>query len=157
MDKIKKLTKNELLSSLGIRLLQMYSRDGLTLSVIAKKIGWDADEFLLFVEKNRKISEALILNDEKSLAEVEEALYRSARGFTKIVKRPIKFQKQLKSGHIQEVVEIMDEEIYIKPDVKAQIFILTNKKPDVWQERRDSKLNIALEPVIFKNEDKIQK
>ena len=81
--------------------------------------------------------------------EVENALLKSAMGFVKTVRKPIKIKtrRQLAGkGTIEEEhVEFVDEEIYIPPNPTAQIFWLKNRRPDKWKDRQEVNNNVHVE------------
>lgn len=72
--------------------------------------------------------------------EVENALLKSALGYKITLRKPMKLhtKKQLKDkGTIEEDhVEMVEEEVYIAPQVVAQIFWLKNRRPDKWREKQ---------------------
>lgn len=82
--------------------------------------------------------------------EVEDAMQKVATGYIMTLKKPIKIrtEKRLKKKDrdgkeyetgtiIEEHVEYVDEQIYIQPNVTAQIFWLKNRKPDHWKDKRE--------------------
>jgi hypothetical protein len=50
----------------------------------------------------------------------------------------------------EEHVEYVDEEIYIPPQVVAQIFWLKNRKKDYWKDKPESENNEAIERIVSK-------
>lgn len=124
----------------GLLLLRGFARDGLTDKEIAeKKIG--VSERTLTDWKARFPSISSALKDGRAPADyaVEDSLHKSATGYTVKVKKPIKLKtkKQLKDkGTIEEErIEYVEEEIYIPPQVTAQIYWLKNRKRKYWQDR----------------------
>ena len=82
--------------------------------------------------------------------QVENALLKSALGYTITLKKPIKVRtrKQLKDrGTIEEEhIEYAEEEVHIPPQTTAQIFWLKNRKPQMWRDKRETEVETK-EPV----------
>ena len=125
----------------GLKRIEGWARDGLNDEQIAFKMGVSKTTFYKWKREYAQFSDALKKGKAPVDCDVENALLKSALGFTVTVKRPIKLKKRgnLKGkGAIEEErIEIVDEEIYIKPDVTAQIFWLKNRKPEQWREKRE--------------------
>lgn len=76
----------------------------------------------------------------------------------------LKVKKQLtgKGEITEEHIEYVDEEIYIPPDVTAQIFWLKNRKPKQWRDKIDKsqepQSNELLESLyeLEKNHDPVE-
>jgi len=116
----------------GLALLEGWARDGLTDKQIAtEKIGCAERTFTAWKEKFPAIVTALKKGKAPVDIQVENALLRSALGFTKTVREPIKLRQR--GG--TEVVEYVDREIYVQPQVVAQIFWLKNRKPEFWRDK----------------------
>lgn len=112
----------------GLLTLEGWARDGLNDEQIAHNVGIRAGT--LYEWKNRfpEIAEAIKKGKRPVDVQVENALYRSALGFKQTVKKPIKLRR--KDG--SEYIEYGEEEIYIAPNITAQIFWLKNRKRDKW-------------------------
>lgn len=112
----------------GLLTLEGWARDGLNDEQIAHNVGVRAGT--LYEWKNRfpEIAEAIKKGKRPVDVQVENALYRSALGFKQTVKKPIKLRR--KDG--SEYIEYGEEEIYIAPNITAQIFWLKNRKRDKW-------------------------
>lgn len=138
----------------GLLLLRGFARDGLTDKEIAEhKIGISERTFTEW--KSRFPSIPAALKDGKIPADyaVEDSLHKSATGFTVTVRKPVKLKtkKQLKDkGTIEEErIEYVDEEIYIPPNVTAQIFWLKNRRRKFWQDRpTDAEQEDAVKVII---------
>lgn len=130
--------------------LEGWRRDGLDFDQIAKNMGISRSTLSLWREKFKDISDALKKGSEVSTYEVENALYKSAL------------------GHYVEEVEIIEHEDdqqrktitkhkrrrYIPPSITAQIFILKNRRTDVWRDKQiientasQDKLNALIEAI----------
>lgn len=127
----------------GLTKIQGWARDGLIEKQIAKNMG--AAESTLRNWKNiyPEIAEALRKGKEVVDREVENALYKSALGFMQKVKKPVRIKEveyDPKNGRkireSEKWVQV-EEEVYIPPQVTAQIFWLKNRKPDQWREKND--------------------
>lgn len=97
------------------------------------------------------ISAALKRNRELADIEVENELYKSCKGRTVTIKKPIKVKKvRVKDGERfeTEIVEQHDEEIYIPPNTTAQIFWLKNRRPDRWRDKPDEKKNDGVQDLL---------
>jgi hypothetical protein len=127
----------------GLIKIQGWARDGLIEKQIAKNMG--AAESTLRNWKNNfpEIAEALRKGKEVVDREVENALYKSALGFMQKIKKPVRIKEVeydpatgKKVRESEKWVQV-EEEIYIAPQVTAQIFWLKNRKPDQWREKND--------------------
>lgn len=131
----------------GILRLEAYARDGLTDEEIAKKLDISTSTLYEWKKKYPEISEALKKGKEIPDIEVENKLFESACGIKVTVKKPIKvkeviFENGKKVKEIEKVVQA-EEEIYIPPQVTAQIFWLKNRKPDTWKQKVEGNGNAA--------------
>lgn len=70
---------------------------------------------------------------------VERSLLETALGGIRVLKKPMKIKTTTydKRGRRidREKIVMAEEETYIKPDVKAQVFWLTNRAPDRWKQK----------------------
>ena len=131
----------EWLTEAGLTMIEGWARDGLSLQQIAKNIGVSDSTFRRWKEKYQLIRAAIKKGAEPVDYQVENAMLRSALGYREKVRKPVKLKtkKQLKDkGTIEEErIEYVEEEIYIKPDITAQIFWLKNRRPDKWRDRQE--------------------
>ncbi|MCQ2106538.1 MAG: hypothetical protein MJZ26_12190 [Fibrobacter sp.] len=125
----------------GLLLLEGWARDGLTEEQIVHNMGITRSTFYAWKDKFSDISDALKKGREVVNYEVENALLKSALGYTKKITKPIKVkterQVQGKGKIVEEHVEYVEEEIFIPPQVSAQIFWLKNRRPDKWRDKPD--------------------
>lgn len=119
------ITKDGLLS------LEGWARDGLSDKQIAKNIGVSVSTLCEWKNRFPELSEAIKRGKRPVDVQVENALYRSALGFKQTVKKPIKLRR--KDG--SEFIEYGEEEVYIAPNITAQIFWLKNRKPEYWRDK----------------------
>ena len=127
----------------GLTKIQGWARDGLIEKQIAHNMGVSATTIREWKKRFPEIAEALRKGKEVVDREVENALYKSALGFMQKVKKPVKIREveyDPKSGkkikESEKWVQV-EEEIYVPPQVTAQIFWLKNRKPDEWREKND--------------------
>lgn len=125
----------------GLLRIEGWAREGLSLEQVAKNMGIADSTLRKWRDKFEPISAAIKRGSAPVDYEVENAMLKSALGYTVKVKKPIKVKtkKQLKDkGTIEEEhIEMVEEEVYIKPDTTAQIFWLKNRRPDKWRDRQD--------------------
>lgn len=105
--------------------IEGWMRAGLTLDDVAHNLGISPVTLFKYRDEHPELSEAL--NNGKAVADirVENALYKSATGytFTDEVATP--------SGKVVQVTK------YEKPNVTAAIFWLKNRKPSDWRDQRN--------------------
>lgn len=130
--------------------LKGWARDGLSDEQIAKNMGINVSTLYTWKNKYNEISEALKENKDVADREVENALYKSATGYTVKLKKPVKVktEKQLagKGRIVEEHIEYIEEEIHVPPSNTAQIFWLKNRKPEVWRDKREVEEN---DPMVL--------
>lgn len=128
------LTKDGLLRIEGL------ARDGLSLSQIAHNIGVADSTFRKWRDEHEAISAAIKRGNAPVDLEVENAMLKSALGHKETVRKAIKVktekQKVGEGKIVEEHIEYVDEEVYIPPQVIAQIFWLKNRRPDKWKEKQ---------------------
>ena len=131
----------------GLMLIEGWARDGLTNEQIAHNIGITAKTLYEWQNKSSDIRDALKRGKAPVDYEVENQLYKRAIGYTVTVKEPIKVRtkKQLKDKGLieEEHIEYADKEVYVAPDVTAQIFWLKNRRPDKWRDKREETITLA--------------
>lgn len=124
----------------GLLRIEGWAREGLTLSQIAHNIGVADSTFRRWRDEHEAISAAIKRGNAPVDFEVENALLKSALGHTKTIRKPIKVkiekQKVGEGKIVEEHIEYVEEEIYIPPQVVAQIFWLKNRKPDKWRDKQ---------------------
>jgi len=127
----------------GLLKIQGWARDGLIDKQVAKNMGVADSTLRGWKRRFPEIAEALRKGKEVVDREVENALYKSALGFMQKVKKPVRIKEveyDPKNGRkireSEKWVQV-EEEVYIPPQVTAQIFWLKNRKPDQWREKND--------------------
>lgn len=128
----------------GLVRLRGWARDGLTNEQIAKNMGISRSTLNEWIKKYSDISDTLKKGKEVADREIEESLFKKAKGFKVTVKKAFKLKKvtyDKKTGKKlkeEETVQYAEEEVYIPPDTTAMIFWLKNRKPDVWRDRPET-------------------
>jgi len=127
----------------GLVRIQGWARDGLTDKDISHNMGIGCSTLREWKGKFPKITEALRIGKDSADRIVENALYKSACGYTQKIRKPVKIKvvdydpqtgRKIRETETWQAVE---EEIFVQPQVVAQIFWLKNRKPDQWREKND--------------------
>lgn len=134
----------------GLTRLKGWARDGLTDEQIATKIGINRTTLYKWIDRFSDIGNALKQGKEPVDIEVEDSMVKLALGHYVTVKKPMKIRtekrlkKKDKNGReyetgviVEEHIEYVDEQVYIPPNVTAQIFWLKNRKPEQWKDKRE--------------------
>lgn len=127
-----------------------WARDGLTDEQMSQKMGISPSTFYAWMLKYPEISEAVKNGKEPVDIDVEDSMVKLALGHYVTVKKPMKvrtekrLKKKDKDGKeyetgviVEEHIEYVDEQVYIPPNVTAQIFWLKNRKPEQWKDKRE--------------------
>lgn len=126
----------------GLVRLRGWARDGLTQEQISEKIGISRSTLNEWIKKYADIADTLKKGKEVADREIEESLFKKAKGFTMKIQKPFKLKKitydkkTFKKIKEEEKVEYAEEEVYIPPDTVAMIFWLKNRKPEVWRDKQ---------------------
>ena len=141
----------------GLLKITGWARDGLIDKQIAHNMGVSYTSLREWKNQFPAIAEALRKGKEVVDREVENALFKSAIGYTQTIRKPVKVRDveyDPETGRKVREVErwvAVEEEIHVPPQVTAQIFWLKNRKPDQWREKNDLTLtpsNGVLESLI---------
>lgn len=124
---------NEWLQDDKLILLEGWARDGLSNEQIAKNIGIAEKTIYEWKNKESKICEALKKGKEVADYEVENALFKRAKGYT----IEIREQKLDKDG----IVHDLKREVHVPSDVTAQIYWLKNRRKDQWRDKVEFSAN----------------
>lgn len=135
-------------------LLQGWAMDGLTDADIAHNMGINVSTLYEWKNKYSELAEALKTSKEVADRIIENALFERAKGIRRTVKKPIKVKQVAYSPEgkkilEREVIEMVDEEIYIPPDTTAAIFWLKNRRPEQWRDKRQVEEHIEFESDGF--------
>ena len=124
----------------GLLQIEGWAREGLTDKQIStQKIGINEATFCRWKERFPQLTQALKRGKAPVDFKVENALLKSALGHKETVRKAIKVktekQKVGEGKIVEEHIEYVDEEVYIPPQVVAQIFWLKNRRPDKWKDK----------------------
>lgn len=123
----------------GLLRIEGWARDGLSLAQIAHNVGVADSTFRKWRDEHEAISAAIKRGNAPVDLEVENAMLKSALGHKETVRKAIKVktekQKVGEGKIVEEHIEYVDEEVYIPPQVVAQIFWLKNRRPDKWKDK----------------------
>lgn len=112
-------------------------KENLSIAQIAKKMRISARTFYRWLDKYEEFREAFDEGRETVDGTVETSFIKMCIGFKETVTKPQKIKRVVYEDgkKVEEYEEFIDvqEEVYIKPDVTAQKFYLTNRKPGAWK------------------------
>lgn len=116
-------------------------------------MGVSYSTFRVWRDKYSALSAALKNGKEVVDFIVENALFKSATGEVKKLKKPIKVKTEKsipgKGKIVEERIEYVEEEIYIPPQVTAQIFWLKNRKSSNWKDKPEGEsFNDAIQEML---------
>lgn len=116
-------------------LLECWSRDGYTLTDIARRIGINLDTLVIWKKKYPPIAEALSNGKELIDYKVENALLKSALGYRT---KDVKVTTTMRFGKVVETIkETTDREV--APNVTAIQMWLYNRQKEKWKNMSSSK------------------
>ena len=120
-----------------------WARDGLTDDDIAHNMSINVSTLRRWKHEHPEIADALRLGKDSADRIVENALYKSACGYTQKIRKPVRIKiidydpetgRKIRETESWKSVE---EDLYIPPQVTAQIFWLKNRKPEQWRDKAD--------------------
>lgn len=120
-----------------------WARDGLTDNDIAHNMRINVSTLRKWKHEHPEIADALRLGKDSADRIVENALYKSACGYTQKIRKPVRIKiidydpetgRKIRETESWKSVE---EDLYIPPQVTAQIFWLKNRKPEQWRDKAD--------------------
>lgn len=122
--------------------IKAWARDGITEEAIAKLLNIAYSTFRQYKQQYSALSAALtparVYDDE-----VVYALHRNTLGGIVKLQKPIKVRKKFfENGKLvreEEVVVTAEEEVYIQPDARAQMYWLNNRVPEKWSAKPEEK------------------
>ena len=123
---------NVWLTEEGQLYLQSWANDGLSNQEIAKKMGVDESTLYRWCNKDARIKSAITRGRDTMTMEVENMLYKCARGY------------MYEEDAVTKDGDVIRVQRYQPPSAEAQKFILTNRRKDKWK----SKNEVALEAQI---------
>ena len=122
------------LSPAGLVLIQGWARDGLSMDQIANEIGIARSTLFKWKSDNRMLSDALLINREIADRQVENALFKIAKGYHYTE------DKIAPSG-----AKISNVRSYQSPNIGAIKLWLSNRKPDTWREKQSIEVNTPVD------------
>lgn len=113
-------------------LVEGWRRDGLSDEQIASNIGIHVSTVYQWRKDHPEFSEAYKKGTEVSTYEVENALYKSALGHYVIEVEEVENISVMGTSTTKK-----KHRRYIAPNTAAQIFILKNRRPEWWKDKRE--------------------
>lgn len=120
----------------GLTLLKCWSRDGIKLKDISEFMGITQPLLSTWRKTYPEIDEALSEGKELCDYKVENALLKSALGFTTKEITVTIGHRQINGQWVDITKETKTKEI--APNVTACLAWLNNRKPDIWKKNRDN-------------------
>lgn len=150
----------------GLLRIQGWARDGLTDKDIAKNMAVGLSTLREWKNRFEQIKGALSIGKDAADRVVENALYKSACGYTETIRKPMRIktieydpETGKKVREVEKVVAV-EEQIHFPAQVTAQIFWLKNRKLKEWrnmdtreQEARIKVLESKVGPSAEEKED----
>lgn len=133
----------EWLTEDGLTLIEGWARDGATDADIANYMKIGRQTLYTWMNKYKDIHDAIKKGRAPVDVKVENAVLKSALGYTVTIKKPIKVRKETqKFGEgkvVTEHIEYVDEEVYIAPNFMAQAYWLNNRsrKTGKWTKNQE--------------------
>ena len=133
MAKIKKWLKAKNLELVT----ELASHTDMTITAIARHMGISPSTFYNWMNEYEEFRNAFESGRQTIDEDVESSFFKMCVGFKETVKKPQKvkrteFDDRGRKIEYEEIIEV-DEEVYIKPDVGAQKFYLTNRMHQKWK------------------------
>ena len=141
MEEMAKSKAEKWLEPDGLLRIEGWARDGLTEEQIAKNMGVSRSTLSDYKVKYPDILRAIKNSKEVADREVENALFKKARGYTVQVKKPMKVRHveydevSGRKAAEYERIEYIEEEVHVPADTTAQIFWLKNRKSNEWRDK----------------------
>ena len=123
----------------GLGLIETWAREGASDAELAEKLGVARRTLREWVRDHEQIGRALLRGRGGAATEqVENALYKKALGYNVTVKVPMRVKKRVQDPETgcweeREVIEMVEREKHVPPDMKAVQFWLTNREKLRWQ------------------------
>ena len=116
--------------------VKAWARDGATEEEIAKRLYISAASLYVYKKEYLEFAESLKCAREYD-DQVINALHKNTLGGIVKLQKPIKLRKKFfEDGKLvreEEIVVTAEEEVYITPDTKAQIYWLNNRQSSKWK------------------------
>ena len=129
----------EWLTKEGLTLIEGWAKTGLSDEQIATNIGITTTTLYDWKKKYADFSEALKKGKEVSDFEVENALFKSAKGYEYEERKEV---QEVVDGVMRKKVEITRK--HVPPNATSAIFWLKNRKPDEWRDVKQIDGNVNM-------------
>lgn len=134
---------SEWITEEGLIRVRGWAQDGASYEQIAKNIGVSISTLREWRTRFPALSAALTHARDIADRKVENRLFDRTQGYTVKVKKAIKVKREWYDDRgkkrVEEHIEMVEEEEHIPADVKAQIYWLSNRKPQEWKNNPDGK------------------
>lgn len=124
--------------------IQGWAMSGLTDEQIADNLGIAASTIYEYKKKYPEFSEALKKGKDIADAQVVNALFKTATGFT--------YYEDIATA----TGEVVQAQRYAKPNTTAQIFWLKNRQPDKWRDKTEVKADISIPTINITGFDELE-
>lgn len=124
--------------------IQGWAMSGLTDEQIADNLGIAASTLYEYKKKYPEFSEALKKGKDIADAQVVNALFKTATGFT--------YYEDIATA----TGDVVQAQRYAKPNTTAQIFWLKNRQPDRWRDKTEVKADITMPTINITGFDELE-
>lgn len=126
------------LTSEGLGLVEAWAREGATDDQLAERIGIARKTLHRWEREHEPFGQALARGRSGTREQIENALYKKALGYNVKERVPVRLKKRIRDPDTgcweeEEVIEMVDREKHVPPDMKAVQFWLTNREKLRWQ------------------------
>lgn len=129
----------EWLTETGLIRIEGWARDGLSEEQISHNMGISSVTLRAWKKKFPSILSAIKKGKQPIDYRVENAMLKSALGYTAKIKKGMKLRDEGYDENgkrwVKERVEFYEEELHIPANTIAQIFWLKNRKPERWKDK----------------------
>lgn len=136
----------------GLTLIEGWAKDGLSDEQIANNIGITTTTFYEWKKKYTDFSESLKKGKEVSDFEVENALFKSAKGYEYEERKEV---QEVVDGVMRKKVEITRKQV--PPNATSIIFWLKNRKPGKWRDKQEIEQTNRTNPFADLTTDELRK
>lgn len=122
----------------GLGLIEAWVREGATEEELGERLGVTQKTLRRWAKEHDQLALALLRGRSGAAEQVENALYKKALGYNVTVKVPMRVKKRVQDPETgcweeREVIEMVEREKHVPPDMKAVQFWLTNREKLRWQ------------------------
>lgn len=149
-----KRLKRWVMSEEGLQTISQMAADNMTRKEIAKELGISKQKLDLWVAEDDRdgdgaLGDALERSDRFLNYKVEAALYQAALGYTsRTTEITAKLRKDSQGVLRLRATEKLTIEEQQAPNVGAARYILNNRNPDKWKDKRVDEVDIDYKPEI---------